>query len=132
MTQEPMEAWTDYAKRSGLLNDQGVAEDRAKAQTAYFAFVAAWNLSWEANKHLASQQPEQEPVGYWKEHAQGMQRDYDLLLADYEKLAQRTWVGLTEEEIEYVWRKVETSDFHDCVQPLAQAIENIVKEKNNA
>ena len=33
-------------------------------------------------------QPEQELVGYWKEHAQGMQRDYDLLLADYEKLAQ--------------------------------------------
>ena len=30
----------------------------------------------------------QETVGYWKEHAQGMQRDYDSLLADYEKLAQ--------------------------------------------
>ena len=182
MTQEPMEAWTDYAKRSGLLNDQGVAEDRAKAQTAYFAFVAAWNLSWEANKHLASQQPEQEPVGYWKEHAQGMQRDYDLLLADYEKLAQpeqgpvawrtfdgeggydyrsyednesyaddwdkrnpnhkgwveplyttsqkRTWVGLTVEEVEKIWQGVEASDFHDCVQPFAQAIENILKDKN--
>ena len=30
---------------------------------------------------------EQEAVGYWKEQAQGLQRDYDLLLADYEKLA---------------------------------------------
>ena len=28
-------------------------------------------------------------MGYWKEHAQGMQRDYDSLLADYEKLTQQ-------------------------------------------
>ena len=127
-------------------------------------------------------QPEQETVGYWKEHAQGMQRDYDLLLADYEKLAQpeqgpvawrtfdgeggydyrsyednesyaddwdkrnpnhkgwveplyttsqkRTWVGLTVEEVEKIWQGVEASDFHDCVQPFAQAIENILKDKN--
>jgi hypothetical protein len=40
---------------------------------------------------------EQEPVAYWKEHAQGLQRDYDSLLADFQ--AQRTWVGLTDEEI---------------------------------
>ena len=40
----------------------------------------------EAAQALA--QPEQETVGYWKEHAQGMERDYDSLLADYEKLAQ--------------------------------------------
>ena len=72
----------------------------------------------------------QEPVGYWKEHAQGMERDYDSLLADYEKLAQRTWVGLTEEEIEYVWRKVETSDFHDCVILFAKELEAKLKEKN--
>jgi hypothetical protein len=38
--------------------------------------------------HLVPQQPEQEPVAYWKEHAKGLQRDYDSLLADYEKLAQ--------------------------------------------
>ena len=42
-------------------------------------------------------QQEQEPVAYWKEHAQGLQRDYDSLLADFQ--AQRTWVGLTDEEI---------------------------------
>ena len=34
-------------------------------------------------------QPEQEAVGYWKEQAEGLQRDYDLLLADYEKFAQQ-------------------------------------------
>ena len=70
----------------------------------------------------------QEPVGYWKEHAQGLQRDYDLLLADFQ--AQRTFVGLTDEEIEYVWRKVETSDFHDCVLLFAKELETKLKEKN--
>jgi hypothetical protein len=48
---------------------------------------------WQA-KALA--QPEQEPVAYWKEHAKGLQRDYDSLLAEFQ--AQRTWVGLTDEE----------------------------------
>ena len=28
--------------------------------------------------------PEQETVGYWKEHAQGMERDYESLLADFQ------------------------------------------------
>ena len=40
-------------------------------------------------KPITAPQPEQETVGYWKEHAQGMQRDYDSLLADYEKLTQQ-------------------------------------------
>ena len=123
------------------------------------------NHSGWVDKLYTHSQPEQEPVGYWKEHAQGMQRDYDLLLADYEKLAQseqkpvvtknekgltlhvgwddlpagthlftsppqRTWVGLTVEEVEKIWQGVEASDFHDCVQPFAQAIENILKDKN--
>ena len=30
------------------------------------------------------QEIEQEPVTYWKEHAQGLQRDYDSLLADFQ------------------------------------------------
>ena len=40
---------------------------------------------------------EQEPVAYWKEHAQGLQRDYDSVLAEFQ--AQRKWVGLTDEEV---------------------------------
>jgi hypothetical protein len=44
----------------------------------------------------------------------------------------RTWVGLTDEEIEYVWRKVETSDFHDCVILFAKELEAKLKEKNSA
>ena len=46
---------------------------------------------------VAKLRGEQEPVAYWKEHAQGLQRDYDSLLAEFQ--AQRTWVGLTDEEI---------------------------------
>ena len=40
------------------------------------------------------------------------------------------WVGLTDEEIETIWQSVETSDFHDCVLPFAQALETKLKEKN--
>jgi hypothetical protein len=45
---------------------------------------------------------------------------------------QRTWVGLTDEEIKAAWRVVETSDFYDCVVPLSRAIEAWLREKNNA
>ena len=48
---------------------------------------------------------------------------------DYEP-AQRTWVGLTDEEVESVWKQVEVSDFHDCVQPFARAIEAALRSKN--
>ena len=73
---------------------------------------------------------EQEPVGYWKEHAQGMQRDYDLLLADYEKLAQRTWVGLTDVEIDYLLGSTvgENEETHIS---FARAIEAKLKELND-
>jgi hypothetical protein len=43
---------------------------------------------------------------------------------------QRTWVGLTDDEIEKVWQNVQTSDFHDCVQPFTKAIEAKLKQKN--
>ena len=46
------------------------------------------------------------------------------------KATQRTFVGLTDEEIEYVWRRVETSDFHDCVILFAKELEAKLKEKN--
>ena len=57
----------------------------------------------EAAQALA--QPEQETVGYWKEHAQGMERDYDSLLADYEKLTQpeQEPVAWMNEEMDYIF-----------------------------
>ena len=43
---------------------------------------------------------------------------------------QRTWVRLTVDEIETIWRKVEAGDFHDCVLPFAEKLEARLKEKN--
>jgi hypothetical protein len=39
----PMTSWVAYAKRAGLLNDEGIAPEPMKAQTAFFAYSAAWN-----------------------------------------------------------------------------------------
>ena len=39
------------------------------------------------------QEIEQEPVGYWKEHAQGLQRDYDSLLADFQAQSGQKLIG---------------------------------------
>jgi hypothetical protein len=43
--------------------------------------------------HLVPQQPEQEPVAYWKEHAKGLQRDYDSLLADFQAQSGQKLIG---------------------------------------
>tara|TARA_R110002126_G_scaffold78565_1_gene195552 strand:- start:339 stop:608 length:270 start_codon:yes stop_codon:yes gene_type:complete len=70
--------------------------------------------------------PEQEPMARifdYKEHAEGLQRDYDLLLAEYNDLkAQRTWVGLTNKERADCW---------ETVPELAmKKVEAKLKEKN--
>ena len=39
------------------------------------------------------QEIEQEPVAYWKEHAQGLQRDYDSLLADFQAQSGQKLIG---------------------------------------
>lgn len=46
---DPYSEWADYAKRSGLLNDDGVASEPARAQTAWNAFSFAWNRSYRVN-----------------------------------------------------------------------------------
>ena len=75
----------------------------SEVRIAEFAkLVAAKAFQNGHEKALA--QPEQEAVGYWKEHAQGMERDYDLLLADYEKLAQP-------EQEPVAWQWLDTAHF---------------------
>jgi hypothetical protein len=60
----------------------------------------------------------------YKEHAEGLQRDYDLLLAEYNELkAQRTWVGLTDEEADELVGRFARYE-------LLRAIEAKLKEKN--
>jgi hypothetical protein len=46
---DPHSEWTDYAKRSGLLNDDGIACEPGRAQTAWNAFSFAWNRSYRVN-----------------------------------------------------------------------------------
>jgi hypothetical protein len=74
---------------------------------------------------------QQEPVAYWKEHAQGLQRDYDSLLADFQ--AQRTWIGLTDEEIIDVIHPLVMADMPDQATDyeIARAIEAKLKDKND-
>jgi hypothetical protein len=54
----------------------------------------------------------------------------DQTAHDTTQPAQRPWVGLTNEEIESAWQKVEASDFYDCVNFYAREIEQALKEKN--
>ena len=76
----------------------------------------------EARIKKALAQPEQDSVAM---------ADYMALMEKYAFLkAQRTWVGLTVDEIETIWRKVEAGDFHDCVLPFAEKLEARLKEKN--
>jgi hypothetical protein len=49
---------------------------------------------------------------------------------DEPKTAKREWVELTHEMVEEMWEQVESSDFRDCVHPLARAIEAKLKELN--
>ena len=63
----------------------------------------------------------------YKEHAEGLQRDYDLLLAEYNDLkAQRTWVGLTDAEL------AEFSDAKLGAYDLCLEVEAKLEGKNNA
>jgi hypothetical protein len=82
-------------------------------------------------------QPEQEPVLLLQSHRDGYWCD-DLTCkkcysADFRlkhRSPQRTWQGLTAEEVEKIWQSVEASDFHDCVLPFAKELEAKLKEKN--
>ena len=79
-------------------------------------FLRTWQRAMEAQKRPA----QQEPVA--KHYVDGGHLIYPK--------AQRFWVGLTHEEVEEVWKRVEASDFRDVVQPFGQAIEAKLKERN--
>lgn len=104
----PNDEWEAYARRSELLNESGVAPNPFQAQTAYNAYRAAWNRSYEFNRAaLAAVQPvvpqavklediEQYRMqmagistaafGYWKE-GESIHPDYDTpALRDVAKL----------------------------------------------
>jgi hypothetical protein len=64
----------------------------------------------------------------YKEHAEGLQRDYDLLLAEYNDLkAQRTWTGLTDEDFLEACQIAERGNYLVAFQRIQAKL----KEKNN-
>ena len=78
---------------------------------------------------------QQEPVAWYRDE-DGIRIYYESKVWDdatplyTSPPAQRPWVGLTHEEIEEVWYRVEASDFRDCVHPFARAIEAALRSKN--
>ena len=102
-------------------------------------FLRTWQRAMEAqSKAWPVQEPaQQEPVAYLCENA--VSHKYFRWkkpsstykpIALYTALPQRPWVGLTHEEAEEVWKRVEASDFRDCVHPFSQAIEGALRSKN--
>ena len=156
MTQDEI---IEMAKEAGLDVDDVFFSDRMYREVLMrFAHLVAAKATAKERETLAQ---EQKAVGYWKENAQGLQRDYDLLLADYEKFAQqeqepvaweqlhehiagpfythppqRTWVGLSDEEVRDLWSWSATSEAEKTANTqqhaFARAIEAKLKEKNNA
>jgi len=90
------------------------------------------------NAPLAEQPAQQEPVAYLCENAVGHKyfrwkkpsSTYKPIALYTFPPAQRPWVGLTDEEVEEVWKRVEASDFRDVVQPFARAIEVALRSRN--
>ena len=90
MTQDDLNLVLDALKWCHGGEPCGTAEaiavvEKALAQPEQFCDA---NCVWTDHHPDCKLAQTQEPAAYWKEHAQGMQRDYDLLLADYEKLTQ--------------------------------------------
>jgi hypothetical protein len=75
----PEDAWDEYATRSGLLNEHGVAPHPATAQAAYFAYQAAWNCLHKAfSAYIAARPAPTVP-----------KLDYDLLKLMLEQAQER-------------------------------------------
>ena len=86
--------------------------------------LAVRNLLMECKEALAQRSFD------YKEHAEGLQRDYDLLLAEYNDLkAQRTWVGLTTDEFKFIASKYLLSR-EAGLEYFQEEIEAKLKEKN--
>ena len=111
MTQEALELALEALEEIALAGMSGTGQESERAMTEWHARQAWKFIGIAARQRTAikealrehamrevqrlGQEIEQEPVAYWKEHAQGLQRDYDSLLADFQ--AQRK--PLTDEEI---------------------------------
>ena len=61
-----------------------------------------------------------------QESIEGLNRDYDLLFAEYQLLLKKEWIGLTDDEIYKIAFTLEGEHW----KKIADAIEAKLKEKN--
>lgn len=137
MNQEMKQAWLEISRMLG-----------EPTREELDVFLRTWQRAMEAQKRPAQQEPvalkwQQAPVKtQWgdemvvasvaidKDHTVCLYCERDQAPKVEAMFAQRPWVGLTDEEVEEVWKRVEASDFRDCVHPFAQAIEAALRSKN--
>ena len=62
-----------------------------------------------------------------QESIEGLNRDYDLLFAEYQLLLKKEWIGLTDDEIYKIAFTLEGEHW----KKIANAIEAKLKDKNN-
>ena len=106
-------AWQVYGKNGDLL----YTLPKAEQEPAAIVVASQYEDGSHAGNHLE-----------WRGRNEA--NDFPEGTAFYTTPQQRTWVGLTDEEIQLAWKLVERSDFYDCVVPLSKTIEEKLKEKN--
>lgn len=82
----------------------------------------ATSIGWQPPQHALMAE-------HYREHAEGLQRDYDLLLAEFNALKAKQWVGLTVEDID---KSIEDNQRFGGFRKVGFAydLEEILKEKN--
>ena len=128
MTQEALKLALEALEKCRTYHQQDWSSEettKPEVKQAITAIKEALRENAMREVQRLGQEIEQEPVAYWKEHAQGLQRDYDSLLADFQ--AQRTWVGLTDKEMYKLWLTV---DEEVDRMAFGKAVEAKLKEKN--
>jgi hypothetical protein len=124
-----LEALKEYALNEGTTRaaDKAIAAIEAVLPTDYRAVK-----TYHEGKPVYVSQPEQEPVA-WRDRTYGTLMHQEWLDADplYTTPPQRTWVGLTDEEIDYLYveHRGDGGPTAICEQ-FAKAYEAYLKEKN--
>jgi hypothetical protein len=98
----PEQAWQDYALKSGLLNEHGVASNRFQAQTAYYAFRAAWNLSAYAPPAPAVKAPQVVAEG-WKLVPVVITHEMATAWAEAAPIIAGSTANMTDDDANHAW-----------------------------
>jgi hypothetical protein len=138
-TIDELNAWADEKEKQAWRNAAiRVGEELSSVGPDGYYDMNAWQwLDW-AMENVKKAQPEQEPVAYLCENAVGHKYfRWKKPSSTYKPIAlyatppQRTWVGLTDEEIADCAEKMEASDPTDSFwREFFRGIEAKLKEKN--